>query len=164
MMFKRIQRQAKLINRNFPSFLIKAIDFSEKACIIIEHLKIRYRGVEQLVARRAHNPEVAGSSPASATKNTSHPFGWLVFFIFGGLEGRAEQSNAPVERCDRERPSARRRASQVLSPQPKMQAIRQGGLCFLFLNLFVYGYNFLPVCLSILRHGFRRATSFAKGG
>ena len=27
-----------------------------------------YRGVEQLVARRAHNPEVVGSSPASATK------------------------------------------------------------------------------------------------
>ena len=45
---------------------------------------------------------------------------------------------------------------------PKMQAIRQGGLCFLLLNLCVYGYNFLPVCLSILRHGFRRATSFSK--
>ena len=28
-----------------------------------------YRGVEQLVARRAHNPEVAGSSPVPATKN-----------------------------------------------------------------------------------------------
>ena len=27
----------------------------------------QYRGVEQLVARRAHNPEVAGSSPVSAT-------------------------------------------------------------------------------------------------
>ena len=27
-----------------------------------------YRGVEQLVARRAHNPKVAGSSPATATK------------------------------------------------------------------------------------------------
>ena len=26
-----------------------------------------YRGVEQLAARRAHNPEVAGSSPVSAT-------------------------------------------------------------------------------------------------
>ena len=26
------------------------------------------RGVEQLVARRAHNPKVAGSSPATATK------------------------------------------------------------------------------------------------
>ena len=29
--------------------------------------QILYRGVEQLVARRAHNPEVAGSSPVSAT-------------------------------------------------------------------------------------------------
>ena len=29
---------------------------------------LKYRGVEQLAARRAHNPEVAGSSPASATK------------------------------------------------------------------------------------------------
>ena len=28
---------------------------------------IQYRGVEQLVARRAHNPEVGGSSPPSAT-------------------------------------------------------------------------------------------------
>ena len=26
-----------------------------------------YRGVEQLVARRAHNPEAAGSSPVPAT-------------------------------------------------------------------------------------------------
>ena len=33
-----------------------------------------YRGVEQLVARRAHNPEVVGSSPSPATKsNTSEP-------------------------------------------------------------------------------------------
>ena len=28
---------------------------------------LKYRGVEQLEARRAHNPEVVGSSPASAT-------------------------------------------------------------------------------------------------
>ncbi len=28
---------------------------------------VQYRGVEQLVARRAHNPEVRGSSPLSAT-------------------------------------------------------------------------------------------------
>jgi hypothetical protein len=28
------------------------------------------RGVEQLVARRAHNPKVVGSSPAPATNNT----------------------------------------------------------------------------------------------
>ena len=30
---------------------------------------IRCRGVEQLVARRAHNPEVAGSNPVPATIN-----------------------------------------------------------------------------------------------
>jgi hypothetical protein len=29
-----------------------------------------HRGVEQLAARRAHNPEVAGSNPAPATKST----------------------------------------------------------------------------------------------
>ena len=27
----------------------------------------QYRGVEQLVARRAHNPEAGGSSPSPAT-------------------------------------------------------------------------------------------------
>jgi hypothetical protein len=27
----------------------------------------KYRGMEQLVARRAHNPKVVGSSPAPAT-------------------------------------------------------------------------------------------------
>ena len=32
---------------------------------------ISYRGVEQLVARRAHNPEVAGSSPVSATRSVT---------------------------------------------------------------------------------------------
>ena len=31
-----------------------------------------YRGVEQLVARRAHNPEVAGSSPVPATMLNVH--------------------------------------------------------------------------------------------
>ena len=38
--------------------------------IIIKRLERgakKYRGVEQSVARRAHNPKVVGSSPASAT-------------------------------------------------------------------------------------------------
>ncbi len=38
--------------------------------------KEKYRGVEQLVARRAHNPKVVGSSPASATKKVQLPF-WV---------------------------------------------------------------------------------------
>ena len=38
--------------------------------IILKHSASEYRGVEQLEARRAHNPEVVGSSPASATIKT----------------------------------------------------------------------------------------------
>ena len=35
----------------------------------LERVIVKYRGVEQLVARRAHNPKVVGSSPSSATKS-----------------------------------------------------------------------------------------------
>ena len=39
--------------------------------LITHHVKVskldKYRGVEQLVARRAHNPEVVGSNPSPAT-------------------------------------------------------------------------------------------------
>ena len=48
-----------------------------------------YRGVEQLEARRAHNPEVVGSSPASATikvpKTTR--FSELFFCFMGKMVG-----------------------------------------------------------------------------
>ena len=40
-----------------------------------------YRGVEQLVARRAHNPEVVGSSPTPATKKSLEPQGFRDFSI-----------------------------------------------------------------------------------
>ena len=40
-----------------------------------------YRGVEQLVARRAHNPEVGGSSPPSATRRMyDHAAAWSYIF------------------------------------------------------------------------------------
>jgi hypothetical protein len=45
------------------------------------------RGVEQLVARRAHNPKVAGSSPAPATKELTRSAvlsGIYGFFISEG--------------------------------------------------------------------------------
>ena len=41
--------------------------------------QMKYRGVEQLVARRAHNPEVAGSSPVSATTGPWNRNGFGVF-------------------------------------------------------------------------------------
>ncbi len=40
------------------------------------------RGVEQLVARRAHNPKVVGSSPAAATKK-GLLFSQQAFFHYG---------------------------------------------------------------------------------
>ena len=41
-----------------------------------------YRGVEQLVARRAHNPEVVGSSPASATIKSPEIKRFQDFFLY----------------------------------------------------------------------------------
>ncbi len=51
------------------------------------HLMKTDRGVEQLVARWAHNPKVAGSSPAPATKKRStkgRPFLFPYKLLFGG--------------------------------------------------------------------------------
>ncbi len=36
------------------------------------HCEHKHRGVEQLVARRAHNPKVAGSSPVPTTSKAAH--------------------------------------------------------------------------------------------
>ena len=47
-----------------------------------DHLTI-HRGVEQLAARRAHNPEVGGSSPPPATIEEIRK-GFLFFLVAGG--------------------------------------------------------------------------------
>ena len=44
--------------------------------VIFSYIFAKYRGVEQLVARWAHNPKVAGSSPVPATKTIK----WLYFY------------------------------------------------------------------------------------
>ena len=59
-----------------------------------------YRGVEQLVARRAHNPEAAGSSPVSATikpLRLNGFKGFLFVYIWEILEVFSQFSNTPVE-------------------------------------------------------------------
>ena len=43
--------------------------------------KNKYRGVEQLVARRAHNPKVVGSNPAPATNWKKRVSGFLELFF-----------------------------------------------------------------------------------
>ena len=52
-------RQVVRAARGFESLFLRHIN------------RIKHRGVEQLVARRAHNPKVAGSSPVPATKRSS---------------------------------------------------------------------------------------------
>ena len=44
--------------------------------------KPKHRGVEQLVARRAHNPEAGGSSPSPATKIDNWLFYSRLFLFF----------------------------------------------------------------------------------
>ena len=44
------------------------MDLTTQQSYVIFAIRILHRGVEQLVARRAHNPQVAGSSPVPATK------------------------------------------------------------------------------------------------
>ena len=53
--------------------------------IFLSTFAIPNRGVEQSVARRAHNPEVAGSSPASATKQKRQPNRPAFFCYLGRL-------------------------------------------------------------------------------
>ena len=63
----------------------KGLTKGNSHAIIPKHSRVRpeYRGVEQLEARRAHNPEVVGSSPASATiKNTGFRKKSGVFLTF----------------------------------------------------------------------------------
>ena len=59
---KKVQTNGKVKKKR------KALDNHQ---ILWYYNKAKYRGVEQLVARRAHNPEVVGSSPAPATNSAT---------------------------------------------------------------------------------------------
>ena len=76
----------------FKKVLLKGLQFQSDCGIIAfaakeNGIKTKYRGVEQLVARRAHNPKVVGSSPSPATMASvlNQPESWmgtLAFFVF----------------------------------------------------------------------------------
>ena len=65
----------------------KGLTNKASCAIIPKHSRsaLQYRGVEQLEARRAHNPEVVGSSPASATRLSSHSGFAMTTFCFNPL-------------------------------------------------------------------------------
>ena len=48
---------------------------------IVRIFAVQYRGIEQLVARRAHNPEAGGSSPPPAT-NEEKSKDFSSFFVY----------------------------------------------------------------------------------
>ncbi len=53
--------------------------FKKKLYLCNRNRKTKHRGVEQLVARWAHNPKVVCSSQASATKKGSKRLG-IIFY------------------------------------------------------------------------------------
>ena len=75
-----------------------------------------YRGVEQLVARRAHNPEAGGSSPPPATKTNGESNGSPFVFALGEGENRRFE---PTHEASAEAACrlclARRRKSKLLA-------------------------------------------------
>ena len=58
------------------------ICMSRKKFVPLHPLKKKHRGVEQLVARQAHNLEVARSNPASATLRKEAQSIWNVPLLF----------------------------------------------------------------------------------
>ena len=66
--------------RQIVGLISSAADTDSGPVSVFKKIKI-YRGMEQLVARRAHNPKVTGSSPVPATtKDTGNG---ILFFCLG---------------------------------------------------------------------------------
>ena len=87
-------------------------------------------GVEQLVARWAHNPKATGSSPVPATKNRK-PVERLAFCISRNTRashGRLDEVTATAERYDA---AATQLVEQQTAIQPKLFLINQTTAFFL---------------------------------
>ena len=93
-----------LLTKYFPFFLHN----SNKSSTFASQLRndslvdaIEYRGVEQLVARQAHNLEVACSSPASATTKSKFFKEFRLFYfhniVFTLTAGQTDYSVATLE-------------------------------------------------------------------
>ena len=89
---------------------------------------------------------------------------WCLFFFVAdfqmGFEGRAAQSNSPVDCCDRERPSDRSRASRIPNSPPSRVFITDSSCEH---SIFYFNYIFeQAVCLlfCLLRTVFYAGISF----
>ena len=75
------------------------------------------------VARRAHNPKVVGSNPASATKKNKHPIGCL-FFLVADFVGQV--LNLPPTARDRLPLAASRANNLQTSENTSVKCFREG--------------------------------------
>ncbi len=74
-----MHNKLSLTKRNEKKFNKNAEKFAVSKNVRI--FAVQYRGIEQLVARRAHNPEVGGSSPPPATTEEKSQ-GFSFFYAF----------------------------------------------------------------------------------
>ena len=88
--------------------------------------------MEQLVARRAHNPEAAGSNPVPATKKSDRPKR-DGFFYYGAykprrslmIEERSDsQENATAKGAEKNEATGGAAQSGALSPQPAIKIVQ----------------------------------------
>ena len=86
------------VRARFPAPIL-LFRFAGTARQTVFHPKKQYRGVEQLVARRAHNPEVVWfkSHPRNQNKNSTLLGAVFVFFIYPSeiFDRHPAQSKAP---------------------------------------------------------------------
>ena len=96
-----------------------------------------YRGVEQLVARRAHNPEAGGSSPPPATKTNGESWLSVCFCIGGGREPEVRTDARSESRgCLQTMPRKKEEkqiACNLISPPPATQ--KGETQCFSFFRI-----------------------------
>ncbi len=86
---QRGQTVTLLVYLSKVRILLLPLFLQKELCLTVLYIHLYWRGVEQLAARRAHNPKVVGSSPASAILKTI----WE-----GGFFTPKKRANEPVGR------------------------------------------------------------------
>ena len=92
--------------------------------------------MEQLVARRAHNPKVVGSSPAPATKTENQSFGWFFYFKVDDFQSRG---GVPMNSGVARRADNQKVVGSTPAPATKPKTSLLAGFFILKLSIFNRG-------------------------
>ena len=138
-------------HREFMGFSKNGLDRRAALCYNIQAFKkcAIYRGVEQLEARRAHNPEVVGSSPASATKIIPDFAKKSGIFLTSGCKTKLPISRFWVKRSRATPCNSARRLGRLFPQQNIGNAF--GGLGLIFFNdMGIETFGSVHACVSQL--------------